>query len=148
MTQAVVPRNANGFLTHVDDYFRRSVVQVEWARNSGAAWEVWLQVELWIHCQLRDLGFPVVREAGYTGRNQRADFGIGNSLVELKAQTRGETDQSFRARAVKDINRIGPGNFAIAVYWTQGYLSNEVGPPEVAYTKDAVTFYAKTLLPG
>lgn len=149
MTQAALPpRNANGFLIHLDNYLRTNAVQVEWARRSGAAWEVWLQVELWMHCQIADPGFPVRREVGYTGRNQRADFGIGNSMVELKAQTLNETNQQFRARTADDIDRIGKGNFAIAVYWTQGYLANEVGPAEVTYHKDTVTFYAKTLLPG
>ncbi|MFD0363821.1 hypothetical protein ACFQZZ_20420 [Nocardia sp. GCM10030253] len=136
---AVLPaRNLNGLWTHFRNFFAANTARVVTARQSGGGWEGWLQVELWTYVQAQDPGFGLVREQFYPDNVTRADFGLGNLRVELKAQTLNESVAAFVTRVDADVEKMeriveGSLGYVVAVYWGQNQFNNQTDVVEVQY---------------
>ncbi|NUS13323.1 MAG: hypothetical protein HOY69_18300 [Streptomyces sp.] len=104
---ACVQRFVDAAVTWCEDNGDR----IEAAYESAGGWELWLEVELYLH--LRGADIKVSRQPPYqdggTGRS-RADLYLEDTVVvELKAETETEAPDAFRARVVGDRNKIDNG---------------------------------------
>ena len=99
------------FLDLLQAYLRHETEKVERASRTGAGWEIWLQVELYLFARWETHG-DIQREKPYGGNTKgRTDFllndsqGKGRTLVEIKTRLSGEGAADFLKRVGGDFDK-------------------------------------------
>jgi hypothetical protein len=100
------------------------------AITTGAAWEIWMQVELVI--LLRQAGLQVAREVPYPAPNQnwRLDAlvqdNLGRYAIELKVESANNAGAAVLPSIQHDINKIGNYTDPHRFRWVLGIAYSQV----------------------
>ena len=135
------PVSAQAFYDLLRTYLGNDVQRIEGARDTGAGWEIWLQVELCMFVRWEMAG-DIVRENPYGGKTKsRADFTLnkhqqkGLTLVEIKTNLSGESAFDFVRRVAVDFEKQldAPKTTRTLVYgiWVGANPSKGIGSGEV-----------------
>lgn len=94
--------------------------RIQYAISTGAAWEIWIQVELLI--MVRTVGFEAARETPYPNNNNaKLDLLMKNAghyfAIELKVESAHNSGHSLISAIDKDVNKIASYNAANTTRW-------------------------------